>query len=134
MTFVVTHPSPNSERLLQLNCFVLGDDPSCVFPVKIAATESVGTLRKLIKDEKKPELDHVAAGSLRLWNVSIPVDESFGDSLKKTLGKRGLPENGQLSAVTRLSKIFREQPDDGQLHIVIKHPPACKLPSTIIYV
>jgi hypothetical protein len=134
MNLVVTRPSPNSERLLELNCLVLGDDPGRVFPVKIAASESVGTLKEAIKDKKKHAFEHVDADTLVLWNVSIPVDESFGDSLKKTLGKRGLPENGQLSAVTRLSKIFREQPDDGQLHIVIKHPPPCKLPSTILYV
>ena len=56
--------------VLRLNCWVLGDDSSRVFPVKIAAMESVGTLKKVIKDEKKPAFDHLTADSLDLWMVS----------------------------------------------------------------
>jgi hypothetical protein len=57
---------------LQLNCWVLGggDDPDRIFPVKIAKNETVGTLKKAIKDEKKPAFDHLTADSLSLWKVS----------------------------------------------------------------
>jgi hypothetical protein len=67
---------------------VLGDGPLNVFPVKISKTETVGVLRKLIKDEKRPVFDHVTADSLILWKVSIPVDLS----LKWKLGELQLDE------------------------------------------
>jgi hypothetical protein len=38
---------------LELNCLVLGDDLSHIFTIEIADTKTVGTLRKVIKDEKK---------------------------------------------------------------------------------
>jgi hypothetical protein len=42
-----------------------------VFPVKIAKEESVGTLKKEIKKEKKPDFDHIPADKLILWKVSL---------------------------------------------------------------
>lgn len=39
--------------LLQLNCWVLGDDPNRIFPVEIAGTKTVGSLKKAIKDENQ---------------------------------------------------------------------------------
>ena len=56
--------------ILELNCWILGEDVNRVFPVKIQTTESVGALRKAIKEEKKPEFDHVPADSLKLWKVN----------------------------------------------------------------
>jgi hypothetical protein len=50
---------------------VLGDDISAgrVFPVRIAKSETVGGLKKAIKDEKEPEFDDYAADRLDLWKV-----------------------------------------------------------------
>jgi Crinkler effector protein N-terminal domain len=59
----VTSDSP----LLEINCLVHGEPRSHIFPVKIAGTESVGALKKAIKDEKKPAFDHVPADTLVLW-------------------------------------------------------------------
>ena len=56
--------------VIELNCWVFGGDSSPVFLVKIAATESVGTLKEAIKDKKKPAFDHLTADSLDLWKVS----------------------------------------------------------------
>ena len=55
---------------LNLNCWVLGDDPKRIFPVKIAKRKTVGGLKDAIKDKKKPEFDDYAADSLDLWKVS----------------------------------------------------------------
>jgi hypothetical protein len=63
--------------------FLGNDDPRRVFPVRIATTESVNSLRKVIKDEMKPALDHIPADTLVLWKVSIPVDKSFKNSISK---------------------------------------------------
>jgi hypothetical protein len=38
-----------SESTLSLNCFILGDDPGSVFPVKIERNDNVGILKDLIK-------------------------------------------------------------------------------------
>jgi hypothetical protein len=55
--------------MLNLNCWVLGDDPQRVFSVKIAKSETVGGLKKAIKKEKEPEFDDYAADRLDLWKV-----------------------------------------------------------------
>jgi hypothetical protein len=41
---------------LELNCLVLGDHFSRIFPVKIANTESVGALKKAIKERRSVHL------------------------------------------------------------------------------
>jgi hypothetical protein len=102
-----------------LNCLVLGDDPSRVFPVRIAATDSVGILRKLIKDEKKHAFEHVDADTLVLWNVSIPLGESFKDSLSKL----DLVEERSLLPEQELVEIFTGPPAKKHVHIVVKAPP-----------
>jgi len=58
-------------RILELYCWVLGDQADRVFPVKIAGTESVGNLKDAIKEKKKPALEHITADSLTLWKVCI---------------------------------------------------------------
>jgi hypothetical protein len=59
---------------------MVGKDCNHVFPVKIASTESVGTLKELIKDKKQYVFEHVDADDLKLWKVSIPVDDSFREN------------------------------------------------------
>jgi hypothetical protein len=53
-------------NILQLNCWVLGDAPRHVFPVKIASLETVSYLKKAIKDEKKHIFNDADADSLDL--------------------------------------------------------------------
>jgi hypothetical protein len=60
-------------NILEFNCWVLGDEPLRVFSVKVPSSETVGTLRKAIKDEKKPAFNDVVADSLILWKVSYNV-------------------------------------------------------------
>jgi hypothetical protein len=48
---------------------VLGDDPSHVFTIEIGGTKNVSTLKKAIKNEKKPAFDHVRADALVLWKA-----------------------------------------------------------------
>jgi hypothetical protein len=56
-------------NILELNCWVLGDAPRRVFPVKIASSETVGYLKKAIKGEKKNVFNDADADSLNLWKV-----------------------------------------------------------------
>jgi len=64
---------------LELNCLVQGNGPRNVFPVKIGSHESVGTLKKLIFDDrnyvfKGVDADTLFLDTLVLWKVSIPTN------------------------------------------------------------
>jgi hypothetical protein len=101
---------------LHVNCWLVGDDATRVFQVEIANTESVGTLRKVIKHEKKIALQHVDPDSLALWEVSIPVDRN----LNQTLARLDLEDESQLSSVDDLADVFRDLSTRKHLHIIIK--------------
>ena len=79
---------------------MLGESRSHIFPVKIAGTESVGALKKAIKNEKKPAFYHVPADTLVLWKVAFPVVDSLEEIVKNFDG--GEP----LSPVDKLSNVL----------------------------
>jgi hypothetical protein len=105
---------------LNLNCWVLGEDSTRIFPVKIDPNENVGALKKAIKEEKKLAFDHIDADSLDVWNVFIPIDE--GVNLVAQVKNLRLHEKKPLWALKRLLKIFGDL-DEEALHVVIKAPP-----------
>ena len=105
---------------LNLNCLVLGDDASRVFPVEIANSKTVGDLRDAIKDKKRPAFDHVPADTLVLWKVSILVNRS----LTQNLSNRTLGDESSLLPVDELSEVFLNSPAQRHLHIVVSAPPA----------
>jgi hypothetical protein len=61
--------SNNMSDMLNLNCWLLGDDPRRVIPVEIAKTKTVGGLKKAIKGEKMHAFDGIDADLLDLWKV-----------------------------------------------------------------
>lgn len=109
---------------LSLFCYVLGDDPQQIFPVKIAPTETVGDLKDAIKAKKSNTLKDVDADTLKLWKVSIPVDSRF----KERIETSAFAEEGCLQPMSELSEIFPDSPLRKHVHIVIK-PPADPHPS-----
>ena len=109
----------SSEALLELNCLVLGEDHSHVFPVEISASKTVGALKDKIKEKKQHAFQHVDADALVLWSVSIPTD----GTLEEELSKLELVDEGSLSPANRLSKEFSGIPREGHLHVVVKAPP-----------
>ena len=60
-------------NILELNCWVIGDDPDSVFPVEVASSKTVGYLRKAIMPEMENSCDDLVAKSLRLWKVSCRI-------------------------------------------------------------
>jgi hypothetical protein len=102
---------------LKLNCWVLGDDTSQVFEVKIANTESVSALKKAIKNEKIA-LQHFDADSLTLCKVSIPG----GRHLQQNLANLDLTNETSLSSMDDLVDVFSHEPPRKHLHIVVKPP------------
>jgi hypothetical protein len=120
---LVTRPAsfPDSRHNLVLNCLVLGDSPQHIFPVKINKAESVGTLKKAIRDDQKPAFDQVPATTLTLWKVSLPVD----GSLEQSIDELNLVDGEALLPVEELSEIFPD-PARKYLHIVVRCPPSGK--------
>jgi hypothetical protein len=101
---------------LSLNCYLLGDDPNRMFTVKVPETDNVSILKKLIKEEKAPHLNHVAASDLDIWKVDLPIS-----NFQKNLGKINLVDNNSLSPLDELSQVFLA-PLSRHVHVVIKRP------------
>ena len=57
------------------SCLVYGEPSSRAFAVK---RECVSVLKRLVKDEKKPALDHLPADTLDLLQVSVPEENDGG--------------------------------------------------------
>ena len=65
--------------VLELNCWILGHDPRRVFSVEVPSSKTVSHLRMAIKNEEKPELDAIIAGSLDLWKVTNLIQHTDND-------------------------------------------------------
>ena len=101
---------------LHLNCWVFGDDATQVFPVNIMNTESIGTLKKAIKEENPQAFHNIDARSLAVWKVSIPVDRG----LQESLANLDLTDETSLSPVDDLLEVFPDLPPRKHLHIIVK--------------
>ena len=106
--------------LLQLNCWVLDEDSNRIFPVEIDRDKNVGGLKEAIKEKKFPAFDHITADSLKVWNVSIPIDEDT--NLQAKVKDLRLHEKKSLWALKGLRRIFRDLNQE-TLHVVIEAPP-----------
>jgi len=100
---------------LSLNCLVIGDHPDRMFTVKVAKIENVSILKKLIKEEKAPHLDRVAASDLDLWQVSFPVDD-----LETVLENINLSDYPKLSPPSKKLATFFTDVADDCLHVIAK--------------
>jgi hypothetical protein len=100
-----------------LNCWVKGDELGHVFPVKIARIESVGELRKKIKEEKRPQFDDIPADHLVLYTVSVHLDD-----LETRLPNLDLKAETPLSPGDELANVFQKVPDRKYLYIIVQRP------------
>jgi hypothetical protein len=83
-----------------------------MFTVKVPKTDNVSILKKLLKEEKAPHLNHVAASDLDLWKVSFPID----DLILKTLTTPG----PKLRPERLLSEVFSVNLDINCIHVVVR--------------
>ena len=113
---------------LKLNCLVLGNDPSLIFPVEIAGTESVGALRESIKDKKKSAFDDVPAHTLNIFMVFCPVNDDLGAVLKRFRPEHD-PSNGvhYLSNPAKRLKEAFEDYIDKHIYVIVQPPRECQL-------
>lgn len=102
--------------LLKLNCLVFGDGHRQIFTVKIAGTENVSELKKMIRGKKVHAFSNMDANDLLLWKVSLPADEN----LQAAVADRSFVEKESLEPIKRLSESFPDAPIDSDLHIVVK--------------
>ncbi|KAF9344422.1 hypothetical protein BGX26_004390, partial [Mortierella sp. AD094] len=87
-------------------------------------TCSVSALKKLIKAEKTPKFDDIAADELTLWRVSIPVTEDDEDVpvlLEPLIDKK------KLLPTKRLSIFFPEGASEDTVHMIVQRPPRVAL-------
>jgi hypothetical protein len=104
-----------------LLCLVRGDSAENAFAVNINRGKLVSELKKLIKSNKAPEFDDVAADKLELWAVSVPEDDEEGlKALElKHDAKKGVRK---LRPAWTISKAFTEKPADEHIHVVVERP------------
>ena len=68
---------------LALECWVYGDDSYTTFTMKISRTETVRSLKNVIKDKNSVSFSSVDARHLTLYSIPMPDDEHFEATLKK---------------------------------------------------
>ncbi|KIK75412.1 hypothetical protein PAXRUDRAFT_492504 [Paxillus rubicundulus Ve08.2h10] len=108
------------EAIITLNCFVLGGDSWNIFCVDIDQTETVGTLKDLIKNQMPIAFRNVDANNLVLWKAP----ESLlceSNTFKEMIDCLNLQDEKCLHPVKKLSRIF-SYPESEYLHIIIKAP------------
>ncbi|CAG8537671.1 6216_t:CDS:2 [Dentiscutata erythropus] len=110
--------------VIKLNCLVEGDDPydDC-FEVKINKKETVSALKKVIKDDKKPDFDNLSAGKLKLWKVDVSLlgSEKLDILVNKEYAviEQKL-EGTKLLAPNEVQDYFNEQPTKKYIHTIVE--------------
>jgi hypothetical protein len=143
---------------LELNCWVLGDDPSRVFAVEIASSKTVSFLKETIKDKKKRVFDDIDADSLNLWkvsNVTLRIRRIYvnnfvfrkvdinlrtnSDLLRSIKVDTDIPEAEELKPWDQLLDVFENGAKYGHLRIIVR-PSAgagtrnfCRLPKIMVH-
>ncbi|KAF9988139.1 hypothetical protein BGZ65_011852 [Modicella reniformis] len=97
-------------------CVFHNQPASSAFCISIDPALTVDELRDEIKIKQSPYLDHIAASSLSLWQVSIPVSSASQDSVTTAV----LQDDAKLLPTVRLSSIFFTPPADNTIHILVK--------------
>ena len=110
-----------TDNLLNLFCLVDGEGTSNAFFVKVASADTVGDLKKLIKTEKAPRFDDVAADELTLWRVSIPDNNDY-DEIPVVLDNV-IKDQKELRATRKLSDVWKDKPPKETIHVIIQRPP-----------
>ena len=110
---------------LSLNfVFRVDEKPNLYFTVKILKTKNVSILKRLIKEELSPCLNHVDAAELVLSQVSLPVD-NLEESLKNV-------DLAQLDPLLRLSDVF-PRVEEKRLHVIVQAPTDSKPTSAFLH-
>ncbi|KAF9577895.1 hypothetical protein BGW38_006610, partial [Lunasporangiospora selenospora] len=91
---------------------------SNAFPVSTTAA-TVGELKKLIKAEKSPEFDDIAADKLTLWRASIPV--TVANKHKPIFLSKKIESTIELDPTDYISDVFSKTPKKS-IHVLVEPP------------
>ena len=58
-----------------IRCLCYGDNPQRSFKILVKESDDVADMKKLIKVEKDPEYNDIAADSLELYQVDIEIQK-----------------------------------------------------------
>jgi hypothetical protein len=120
-----------------LNCSIIGLNDASVFSVRILPSETVDFMKKAIKKEKEPELNHIAADRLVIRKVSDPYSPFLvcSDTIRlqlknplpteeiiKSLAPIDILDADNLDPVKKLSRYFPEAPVEEMIHLVVQVP------------
>ena len=102
-------------------CFIPGDNNP--FSVDIEKTWDVHHLKRLIKEEMSPALNHLPANSLKLYRVLIDFSSNMEQRIKVLNDLYLDKDRAELAAKEELSKYFGENPPEGLRYYVIVQIP-----------
>jgi hypothetical protein len=106
--------------MVGLFCWVVGTKPHHYFAVKIPRNQNVDSLRALIKETTKPQLDHHPVNTLTLWKVSIPLKDANAKLPAFQLDEELSNGAIQLFPGDRLKDVFSRQPPATHIHIIVQ--------------
>src|SRR5690349_761841 len=96
-----------TDSLSTLFCLVDGEATSNAFSVKVSSSDTIDNLKKLIKAEKTPEFDDLAADMLTLWRVSHPV---IAANKHNPILLSAIDSATELDPTDDFSDVFEEKP------------------------
>lgn len=104
------------KKLLKLNCSWIDDENpnDNVLSVDISKHETVGDLKKAIKNDAQVTFAGIDAHRLRLSKVSIPMGDLSREKIQEDLDKE------QLHPLQPLDEIFAAAPDPKSVHVLVK--------------
>src|SRR5688572_2915646 len=107
--------------MITIFCLVHGEPTTNTFSVDIDESKTISTFKKLIKKEKENDFHDIDADKLVLWKVNIPVNDT---SVLENLVLKNNEEEGvqELLLVTKISKIFPDDPTEEHIHVIVERP------------
>ncbi|KAF9185850.1 hypothetical protein BGZ50_002847 [Haplosporangium sp. Z 11] len=102
---------------LSLFCLLSGELMSNAFKVKLDINSDVSDLKKLIKAEKAPEFDDIAADRLKLWRVTIPI---VAGNIHKAVVLNKIDSKTELVPTDEIPEAFKKTPPKKSVHIIIE--------------
>ncbi|KAF9992477.1 hypothetical protein BGZ80_004047 [Entomortierella chlamydospora] len=104
---------------LSIFCVLSGELASTAFPIEISSNKTVGVLKDTIIGKKPSAFEHIDANDLKLWRVTIPIDDDEPDEV---ISASNLDTKRLLKGTGTLAKAFKDGVPEDTIHIVIERP------------
>ncbi|ORZ18248.1 hypothetical protein BCR41DRAFT_385931, partial [Lobosporangium transversale] len=104
---------------LTLFCVKEGESLYNAFSIELPSNLTVNALRDELKKKKAPEFDNVAANTLALWQVSIPI---FQDADDTPIVLDNVPSKKRLLPTSTLSEAFGKEASGETIRVLVQPP------------